>query len=594
MPTLAVKRDVLFRLLGKEFTEEAFDELCFQFGVELDEVTSERIMAQKELKNAKKADLEKFSAEEIYKIDLPANRYDLLSVEGFVTALRVFQGEIPPPDYKLSSTMHEMVVGESVGQRPFVVCAALRGIEFTPERYASFIDIQEKLHQNLARKRTLVSVGTHDMDTIKGPFTYNALPRKDIKFVPLKQEVEITGEDFIEFYKKDLQLCKYLHMIEDKPAFPLIQDSNGVVMSLPPIINSRHSAINLNTKNVFLECTAVDECKANVMLNQLVCAFSLYCTDKFTVEPVKVKYADGREVITPNLSVREMECSVDWINRSIGIKQSASVVATALTKMMLQADAKDESTIVVRVPPTRSDILHQCDVMEDVAIAYGYDNIVKMAPSTLSVGSQAPISKLSYMVRTEMAHAGYNEALTLSLTSLDECFTWMRKPVTNDVVTIANPQTKEFQMVRNSLLPGLLKTLFASRANALPIKLFEVSDIVLKDATTDVGTKNVRHAAAVYCSTTSGFELTHGFLDTMMLMLGVKPRGLPKPDDNPDGYYIKPSNDPSFFEGRQAEFFWRGEKVGIREISPPEVLGKYQPPSPASGLEINISKFLKI
>lgn len=50
--------------------------------------------------------------------------------------------------------------------RPYFASAILRNISFTPESYASFIDLQDKLHQNLARKRTLVAIGTHDMDRV--------------------------------------------------------------------------------------------------------------------------------------------------------------------------------------------------------------------------------------------------------------------------------------------------------------------------------------------------------------------------------------------------------------------------------------------
>ena len=104
------------------------------------------------------------------------------------------------------------------------------------------------------------------------------------------------------------------------------------------------------------------------------------------------------QVVTPDLSTKEMECKVDWMNRSIGIEWGAEDMARCLTKMLLEATVKDANTISVKVPPTRSDILHQVDVMEDVAIAYGYNNIVKKAPPTLSVGKQEPHSKLSHMV----------------------------------------------------------------------------------------------------------------------------------------------------------------------------------------------------
>lgn len=85
--------------------------------------------------------------------------------------------------------------------RPFVSGAILRNIKFTQERYDSFIGLQDKLHQNLCRQRTLVSMGTHDLDTIKGPFTYEALKPEEINFVPLNQTKSMNGRELVEFYE---------------------------------------------------------------------------------------------------------------------------------------------------------------------------------------------------------------------------------------------------------------------------------------------------------------------------------------------------------------------------------------------------------
>jgi hypothetical protein len=145
------------------------------------------------------------------------------------------------------------------------------------------------------------------------------------------------------------------------------------------------------------------------------------------------------------------------------------------------------------------------------------------------------------------------------------------------------------QMVRNSLLPGLLKTLYASRASSLPIKVFEVSDVVLIDSAVDVGARNQRNAAALYCSTTSGFEAVHGLLDHIMLMLAIP---LFNEDTSPHGYHITSSNDPSFFPGRQANICCGNTQVGIMGIIHPEVLKAYQIPFPASGIEINLRGFI--
>ena len=91
--------------------------------------------------------------------------------------------------------------------------------------------------------------------------------------------------------------------------------------------------------------------------------------------------------------------------------------------------------------------------------------------------------------RPYAAQAGYTEALTFALCSRDEAFKYMRKvdAGAEAAVHISNPKTIEFQVCRTSLLPGLFKTLANNKGNALPWKVFEVSDTVHVDATADVG-----------------------------------------------------------------------------------------------------------
>merc|ERR1712072_697680 len=92
--------------------------------------------------------------------------------------------------------------------RPYVVCAVLRGITFTPDTYQSFIDLQTRLHQNTCRRRTLVAIGTHDLDNIQGPFQYEAKPpRGAFQFVPLqggaREDRSVDGEGLFEMLTKD-------------------------------------------------------------------------------------------------------------------------------------------------------------------------------------------------------------------------------------------------------------------------------------------------------------------------------------------------------------------------------------------------------
>ena len=282
MPTINIDRDILFTELGKTFSKEEFEEVCFEFGIELEEETSENQMASKEVGTAKAKGL---STRPIYRIDIPANRIDLLCPEGLVIALKVYLGISKPPIYTLSSPQNMIEIRVSPDTsliRPFVVCAVLRDITFTPESYANFIELQEKLHSNICRKRTLVAIGTHDLDSIKGPFSYEALPPSQIKFVPLNQTVEMNGHELMEFYEADKRLSKFLPIIKDSPVFPVIYDANRQVLSLPPIINSDHSKIKLTTKNVFIECTATDYTKAKTVLNDICIMFSQYCKIKFS------------------------------------------------------------------------------------------------------------------------------------------------------------------------------------------------------------------------------------------------------------------------------------------------------------------------
>ena len=177
--------------------------------------------------------------------------------------------------------------------RPFVVCAILRGVNFDKKRYKSFIDLQDKLHQNICRRRTYVAIGTHDYDTLKGPFRYRALKPEEINFVPLTEDhgKSYNGKELMDFYREDpsgKHLKPYTDIIYDSPVYPIIYDSNDVVLSLPPIINSKHSRIQLHTTNVFIECTGTDLTKANIVLDTVVTMFSEYCTDPFSVETVEV------------------------------------------------------------------------------------------------------------------------------------------------------------------------------------------------------------------------------------------------------------------------------------------------------------------
>ncbi len=82
--------------------------------------------------------------------------------------------------------------------------------------------------------------------------------------------------------QNDKHLSRFLPIIRDSPVYPVIFDSNRTVCSLPPIINGDHSKIRTTTKNVFIEITALDKTKVEIVINILVAMFSQYTEEQFT------------------------------------------------------------------------------------------------------------------------------------------------------------------------------------------------------------------------------------------------------------------------------------------------------------------------
>ncbi|MCJ1412670.1 phenylalanine--tRNA ligase subunit beta [Ptychographa xylographoides] len=583
MPTIGVDKAALFKALGREYTTEQFDELCFEFGIELDEDTS---TTQKPIVNGKQEPAQ-------LKIEIPANRYDMLCIEGISLMLNIFNGTKPSPKYRLTpppggELQTLTITKETMKVRPYAAGAILRNIKFTQARYESFISLQDKLHQNLARQRTLVAIGTHDLDTIRGPFSYEALPPEDIEFVPLNQTKRMNAVEMMKFYETDKHLSRYLHIIKDSPVYPVILDSNRTVCSMPPIINSNHSKISIDTRNVFIDVTATDRTKLAIVTDIMVTMFSQYTEEPFTVEPIEViseHNMESRQV--PDLTPRETQVDVSYINDCCGLSLSAEEICKLLKRMSYFASPSSASKDVVdiSIPPTRADVLHQCDIMEDVAIAYGFNNLPKYFPSKSgTIAQPLMVNKLGDIVRLEAAMAGWSEVMPLILCSHDENFAWLNREDDGETaVKLANPKTAEYQVVRTTLLPGLLKTIRENKHHSVPIKIFEVSDVAFKDMSLERKSRNERHFAAAWYGKTSGFEVVHGLMDRIMLMLKsafiTSEEGLEGRGADESAYWIEEINDPTFFEGHSAaihvKFEGKEQVVGVFGILHPTVLDNY-------------------
>jgi phenylalanyl-tRNA synthetase beta chain len=255
----------------------------------------------------------------------------------------------------------------------------------------------------------------------------------------------------------------------------------------------------------------------------------------------------------------------------------------------------ETDSVQVYVPPTRSDILHAVDIIEDVAIAYGYNNIVQEVPKTLTVGAPLPINLFTDLLRAEISRAGYVEMLTHGLCSTVENFTFLRRPL-GPAVSLSNPANVEYEVVRTTLFPGALKTLAfnESISHKDGIKLFEISDIVVPSES-EVGATNVRKMVALSSGYSAGFEIIHGLVDHVMTMAQIQPELLYAQNSLTSEqiserqrvakqgmvYYIRAGVDPIFFPGMNAELVLKysdGREVvaGVFGAIHPEVLEKFE------------------
>lgn len=261
--------------------------------------------------------------------------------------------------------------------------------------------------------------------------------------------------------------------------------------------------------------------------------FSEHCAQPFTVEPVDVVYEDAQgqplhpsPETTPLLSTRRCSAGMKDVQGLVGKALDPELVCQLCTKMQLGPATYDAANdaVSVTVPPTRSDVLHAVDVIEDVAIAYGYNNLPVRVPATLTVGGALPLNAFADRLRDEVARAGYLEVLTHGLCSRAENFGKLRRPEA-PAVALANPANEEYEIVRTTLLPGLLKVLQHNRAATVKdgLRFFEVSDVVLRDEGADVGARNVRRLAASHTAMAAGFEAVHGLVDRVMLLVQVGP-----------------------------------------------------------------------
>ncbi len=422
------------------------------------------------------ADVDRIDGDEI-NIEFFPDRPDLYSVEGVARAMRAFLGHKPGlQEYAVGHSDVKLIVDRSVSDvRPWIVSGLVRNVVFTDPFVKSIMDVQEKLHLTLGRKRKKVSIGIHDFDNVKPPFTYKAVDPESVQFIPLGMNDYLDMEEILRKHDKGIE---YAWILEGADRYPIITDVNHEVVSFPPIINGIATTVTENTSNIFLDITGLD---LNGCITALNIIAALLAERGGDIETVSVEYPD-KTIITPDLKPTVKKLSIDYTNKMLASNFTCDEIIGYLAKMGYGAASGGDKDIDVNIPAYRSDILHPIDLVEDVAIGVGYENFTPELPKSLTFGKVRKLEWFCEQLRTFMIGLSFNEIMTLSLSNLEEQFELFG--LDKDLiphVTIKNPRTEEFSILRVSLLPSLLTTLRNNKHRDLPQQIFELGDVVPGD-----------------------------------------------------------------------------------------------------------------
>ncbi len=499
--------------------------------------------------------------EEEVELDIAPNRPDLLSYGGFKRGFLGFLGKKTGLiDYKLEKpekNFQVIVDGSVKNIRPFTACAIIRNLELDHYKIKEIIEIQEKLHSTLGRKRKKVAIGIYPFDKIKFPITFKAIEPDKIKFQPLETIREMSG---LEILQKTNAGREYAHLLAGKEKFPIFIDAEGKILSMPPIINSQITGkVSEETKEIFVECSGFDFETLSKCLNILVTSFAEMGGKIYQME---IKYS--KKIITPNLTPEKMKISIEATNKLLGIELKEKQIKELLEKMGYSYNNKN-----VLIPAWRTDILHEVDLIEDIAIAYGYENFKPVIPNFSTMGQEDAKQSIKRKIAEALIGLGMLEVSNYHLTNKNDQFLTMGISDRQIKNFIEVEQSKtEYNILRKDLTHYLLKNLSENVDVEYPQKIFEIGKIF------DGLSEKENLAIAI---TPGNFTELKQAIFYLFGMIGEKIE-ISESEKNPDW----------FIEGRVIEIKQQGKKIGWLGEIHPKILKNWKIKMPIALLEINI------
>ncbi len=543
MPTISISKKELLKTLGKRLSDDQLKDRIGMLGTALEGIENDDIH-----------------------VEIFPNRPDLLSQQGFSRALASFIGAKPGlQEYKVKKSGKKVIVDKSVEEcRPHTRCAIVTKLKINDEKLKEIIQIQEKLHVTFGRNRKRAAIGIYPMEHIAFPITFKGLKPADVKFQPLEAKKAMTAQEILEAHPKGKD---YASLVAGLSRYACFLDAKGNIMSFTPIINSELTGkITEKTTEVFIECSGFDERILEECLAMIVTAFADMGGE---ISSVELEYPT-KKVTSPVLEPRKMKADVKYINTLLGLDLNEKTVKTLFEKMGYGYEKG-----VVSIPAYRTDILHQADFAEDIAIAYGFEHIPEILPNVATIAREAPFEIFAAKVRERLVGHGLLEVKNYHLISKE--LQTKRMNLELDVITLKSSVSEGYDSLRAWLTPSLVDTLGRNKRHEYPQTIFEIGKVFTKSREkTETGVNEMFRIAAAVSGEEADYTRIRQLLDSLFASFGVTPT-------------YKETEHASFIPGRVARVSVAGVDVAYCGELDPKVLDANKLGMPTAVFELNLT-----
>jgi phenylalanyl-tRNA synthetase beta chain len=501
-------------------------------------------------------------------LEVEVDRPDLYTLEGIARQLKGIMGkERGLPKYEVIDSGYKIIVND-VPVRPYVAGAVVWDVDVDEEFLTELIQFQEKLHASYGLGRRRIAIGLHDLRKVPSREIEYVLGDVDtIRFKPLHYSEVMTLREVLE---RTEQGVMYGHISLSGQKHPVLL-SGGEVISAPPVINSDLTRIEPGTRHIFIDVTGTDE-KAVLDVLAVIALNLAERSRSHRVGLVHLLRSSGAVKSVPDVDPHPMELSVDYVKRILGVELDGPKVVELLEAMRFGAKLSSRDSVSVLVPRYRVDVLHQVDLVEEVALALGTDALQPIRPSLLLRGRLLPRRVMERAVRELLIGHGFVELMLYSLVDCKEQKEVGGAPE-EELIKIANPVSVDMDCMIYTTMPLLLRAV-ASNQHLGEVKVFTFA------RTFRASHEGERRSVArdvvglVMARDKVGYEDIQAVVYNVLRVLGLKILS------------VKELKHPSLIEGRAAEIRADRVKAVIGEVHP-KVLEKLGLDLPVAFAEID-------